>query len=50
MADEKRYPRLPQKLQGVKKMNGRSYIWLLDHRGVPQRHWLDKPKTKDDKK
>jgi hypothetical protein len=52
MADEEpRYKRLPPKMQGVKVMKGRRYIWLLDHRGIPQKHWLDQYKaTKDGKK
>lgn len=47
---------LPPSLRGVKKMNGRRYIWLLDASGRPHKHWLDdyrgksktqRPKDKD---
>lgn len=43
-------------MRGIKKMNGREYIWLLNHEGKPERHYLDdyrektKRPTKDGKK
>lgn len=33
--------RLPPKMRGVKKRNGRKYIWLLNHEGKPEKHFLD---------
>jgi hypothetical protein len=48
--EEKSYKRLPPQLQGRKKMNKRWYVWLLDHQGIPQKHWLDEYKSKDKSK
>jgi hypothetical protein len=41
---------LPPNMRGVRKMNGRKYVWLLNSDGTPEKHFLDehrdKPKTK----
>lgn len=38
--------RLPPKMRGVKKLKGRQYIWLLNHEGKPERHFLDDYRAK----